>query len=52
MEFKVIKLDRKRNNVVLSRRAVVDTNDFSGDDFTGTHFRAFQRFFKKGGKRF
>ena len=26
MEFKVIKLDRKRNNVVLSRRAVVETS--------------------------
>ena len=27
MEFKVIKLDRKRNNVVLSRRAVVEASD-------------------------
>jgi len=26
MEFKVIKLDRKRNNVVLSRRAVVEAS--------------------------
>jgi small subunit ribosomal protein S1 len=30
LEFKVIKLDRKRNNVVLSRRAVVETSQ--GED--------------------
>ena len=30
LEFKIIKLDRKRNNVVVSRRAVVET-EFSAD---------------------
>jgi len=26
--------------------AVLDADDFSGDHFTGAHFRALQRFFK------
>src|SRR6202021_3716026 len=30
LEFKIIKLDRKRNNVVVSRRAVVET-EFSAE---------------------
>ena len=32
--------------------AVVDADDFSGDDLARTHFGALQGFFKQGGKRF
>jgi hypothetical protein len=29
---------------------VFDAHDFSGNDFTGAHFRARQGFFEQGGK--
>ena len=31
---------------------VLNAHDFGGDDFAWAHFRALQRFFKQGGKRF
>jgi hypothetical protein len=31
---------------------VLDAHHFGGDDFAGAHFRALQRFFEQGGKRF
>ena len=31
---------------------VVDADDFGGNNFARAHFRALERFFKKGGKRF
>jgi hypothetical protein len=31
---------------------VVNADDFGGNDFTRAHFRALERFFEQGGKRF